>query len=143
MDLVLDASVALKIFVDEDGHQFARRLAGQCRFVAPESLLGETANALWKHERYGNISPDNARKAIESLARHTNLIPVTALIGKALTLAIDLGHPVYDCIYLAAALQLGHPIVTADRRFLERLDASIYAGRALSMEEALSRLPLV
>ena len=35
----------------------------------------------------------------------------------AVNLAIDLGHPTYDCFYLALAVQEHCPVVTADRRF--------------------------
>jgi predicted nucleic acid-binding protein len=34
-------------------------------------------------------------------------------------LATDLGHPVYDCFYLALAVQEQLPVVTADRRFYD------------------------
>jgi predicted nucleic acid-binding protein len=33
-------------------------------------------------------------------------------------LARLLDHPVYDCLYLAAALDVGAPVVTADSRFV-------------------------
>jgi predicted nucleic acid-binding protein len=35
----------------------------------------------------------------------------------ALTLAVDLDHPAYDCTYLALALDRAAFVVTADRRF--------------------------
>ncbi len=35
-------------------------------------------------------------------------------------LAIDLGHPLKDCIYLALAIELGCDLATADRRFAEK-----------------------
>jgi predicted nucleic acid-binding protein len=31
---------------------------------------------------------------------------------------MDLQHPVYDCVYLALALQRGLPLVTADQRLV-------------------------
>ena len=39
----------------------------------------------------------------------------------ALALAIELGHPAYDCAYLALALQRRSRLVTADRRLLARV----------------------
>lgn len=38
-------------------------------------------------------------------------------IDAALQLAIDLNHPIYDCLYLALAIRLDTHVVTADRRF--------------------------
>ena len=36
-------------------------------------------------------------------------------------LAVDLGHPAYDCYYLALAMQGQYPVVTADARFHDRV----------------------
>ncbi|UKJ74068.1 type II toxin-antitoxin system VapC family toxin [Azospirillum brasilense] len=40
----------------------------------------------------------------------------------AQVLALEFGHPVYDCLYLALARRLGIPVVTADRRFIQLAD---------------------
>jgi predicted nucleic acid-binding protein len=39
------------------------------------------------------------------------------LSEKAMALSFELNHWVYDCIYLACALDLGLPLLTADRKF--------------------------
>jgi predicted nucleic acid-binding protein len=41
------------------------------------------------------------------------------LAASAVRLAIDLGHPAYDCFYLALAVQEQYPLITADRRFYD------------------------
>lgn len=41
-------------------------------------------------------------------------------------LAADLDHPVYDCMYLALALQEQRPVVTGDRRFCAVVQAHPY-----------------
>ena len=48
------------------------------------------------------------------------------LVASAARLALDLDHPVYDCFYLALALQEQHPVVTADRRFYDIVRAHPY-----------------
>ena len=56
--------------------------------------------------------------------------PVT--VSPALSIAQDLQHTVYDCAYLAVALEAGCPVVTADRRFATVAAAHPYlAGRVV------------
>lgn len=45
------------------------------------------------------------------------------LAASATRLAVDLDHPVYDCFYLAIAVQEQYPVVTADLRFHDVLRA--------------------
>jgi hypothetical protein len=42
------------------------------------------------------------------------------LVTDALALSLRLKHPAYDCFYLALARQAGCPLVTADKRLVER-----------------------
>jgi predicted nucleic acid-binding protein len=46
-----------------------------------------------------------------------------------LELAIDLGLPIYDCIYLALAESADDGFLTADGRFIRALDGTPYAER--------------
>ena len=99
---VVDASVAVKWLVTEAFSAEATRLldAG-LTLIAPELLFAEAANALWAICRRGDIA-------------------------SASRLAIDLDHPVYDCFYLALAVQEQYPVVTADRRFYDAVSAHPY-----------------
>jgi len=46
------------------------------------------------------------------------LVPVEDLRNRALELAIELDHPIYDCFYLALAERERCPLVTADKRLV-------------------------
>ncbi len=59
----------------------------------------------------------------------------------ALEIAIEIAHPIYDCVYLALAQRLGRTLVTADRRFLRSLAGSDHAGRAMSLDDFAGNLP--
>ena len=66
------------------------------------------------------------------LLHNTNseINPSRLVVEQALSLANQLNRPVYDCLYLALALEADRPLVTADRRFVERVEASgIAPGR--------------
>jgi len=43
------------------------------------------------------------------------------MLSRAFTLALDLAEPIYDCIYLAAALATDRRLITADERFAAKV----------------------
>ena len=56
MTVVIDASVALKWFVEEQGtDQAAALLAGNDLLIAPDLIVAEVANAGWKAVRTGTM----------------------------------------------------------------------------------------
>ena len=104
MRLVIDASVALKWVLQEPESEAAIRLRDE-DLIAPALWLIEAANALWRHARLGQITVDQAlEQYAELLNAPVGSLPIEPHIGPALRLAIDIGHPIYDCLYLAVAL---------------------------------------
>ncbi|HKS89888.1 MAG TPA: type II toxin-antitoxin system VapC family toxin, partial [Stellaceae bacterium] len=57
-------------------------------------------------------------------------VALEAHLESALKIALQLEHPIYDCLYLAVALHHNTNVVTADRRFFAAVERSAYAGRA-------------
>ncbi|HEY3950080.1 type II toxin-antitoxin system VapC family toxin [Phenylobacterium sp.] len=124
MSIVIDASVALKWVLDEPGKEAADALLDE-ELIAPALWLLEAANALWKRAQRREIS---AMEATERLLELYNApVAATAIaddLSAAADLANDLGHPVYDCLYLALAIRENTYVVTADRRFHAVADQS-------------------
>ena len=105
IDIVVDSSVALKWLVREQDSELAIRLLSPAvRRLAPDLLLVEVANALWKNERLKRIDPAIARRGVAELPRFfTEFFSAHDLVADASSLARDLDHPVYDCLYIIAA----------------------------------------
>ncbi len=124
MTLVVDASVALKWVLDEPGQEAADALL-QEELIAPALWLVEAANALWRRVQRREISGEEAQ---ERLAELFNAPVTTTSIEDDLPAAADLanrlGHPVYDCLYLALALRENTHVVTADARFHAAVEQS-------------------
>jgi predicted nucleic acid-binding protein len=117
MSLVIDASVALKWVLDEPGGAEAEALLDQA-LIAPGLWLIEAANALCKRAGRGEISPDEAAERLQALLNAPVATPRTEDdLASALSLANQLAHPVYDCLYLALAIREDTQVVTADTRF--------------------------
>jgi predicted nucleic acid-binding protein len=113
---IVDASVGVKWVVDETDTDVARSLA-TCQLHAPNLFPIECANILWKKVRIRDLTRRNALDYLDLLQQApVAIVPAYDLMAEALELALDLQHPVYDCVYLALALQRGVPLVTADQR---------------------------
>lgn len=113
---VVDASVAIKWVVEEEGSDRARLLAS-AKLEAPDLLPIECANILWRKVRLGDLRGEGATERLALLLRSpVTLIGSRELLDAALRLSLDLGHPVYDCLYLALAIRDAIPLLTADRR---------------------------
>jgi predicted nucleic acid-binding protein len=120
MTIVVDASVAVRWFLDVPGSEKAYRLIEhEDRILAPDLVMAETASALWKAVRFAGLKPATAAEAIAAAgAAFHELVPARTLADRALAIALDLRHPVYDCFYLALALARASRLVTADDRLL-------------------------
>lgn len=118
--LILDASVAIKLVVREEGSEAAAALLDGRPLYAPALMRIEAANALWSMARRRLIPAGGAADALDLLLRMPLASPPQGVdpTAEALRLAALLDHPVYDCVYLSLAATLRLPVVTADRRFL-------------------------
>ncbi len=114
--LLLDASVAIKVVVAEADSELALRVLDHA-LVAPDLLMAECGNILWKKVRRDEMPAEAADQAAAALlALRVEILPASRFLPGALRRAIRVGHPVYDCLYAEAAATLGLPLVTADRR---------------------------
>ncbi|HTT84426.1 MAG TPA: type II toxin-antitoxin system VapC family toxin [Rhizomicrobium sp.] len=121
--LVIDASVAIKWIVEEEGTPEALALRHKAKLIAPDFLAAECANILWKKVQRKELTSKEAHLAARLLqAADIELLPMRPLLEAATKLAIALDHPAYDCIYLALAVEKDCKLVTADERLLRRLE---------------------
>lgn len=135
MTLVVDASVALKWVLAEPGQDAADALLDE-DLIAPSLWLLEAANALWRRSLRGELSAGEAEERLSELFNApVTSIPIEDDLSRAAALAQRLGHPVYDCLYLALAVREQTQVVTADRRFWTIAQAAPdLAGRVRLLE---------
>ncbi|MBX9700785.1 MAG: type II toxin-antitoxin system VapC family toxin [Acetobacteraceae bacterium] len=120
--LVLDASALAMMLLRETGWERVFALLAEEEPIAPDLLVAETANALWRRVRLGHRTPEEARALMAgAMAPILRLYPMAPLRAQALDLAMRRDHPAYDCFYVALAVREAVPLVTADRRLAERL----------------------
>ncbi len=124
MTWVVDASVAIKWFIAEPGHETALAVMERGALAAPELLLAEVTNVAAKKARRGEIAAETARAIDKALgSRFVDLYPLEPLSGGALDLALALEHHLYDCLYLTLAQRLSTAFLTFDAKFHAKAEA--------------------
>jgi len=130
---VVDASVAVKWVVNEPHSEAAAALLDRpMRWLAPRLMLIEAAAALRRKAADGELRPAAAATSLAALldAARQGVIRLAddeELVSSALLLALDLGHKLPDCVYLALAEREGCSLSTGDSR-LARLAQSRNVG---------------
>lgn len=137
--VIVDTSIAIKWFAPEDDSELADKLIGS-GLIAPDFLLAELGNVLWKKARIGQMEPDQAHAALGSVSAVVSLLPMISFIPTAFEIALELNRPVYDCIFIAVATAYDDPLVTADVRLLKRLTTSRFAPLVLTLEQAVNHV---
>jgi predicted nucleic acid-binding protein len=128
--IVVHASVAVKWILRENNSDEADALLDHDGLIAPAIWLAEAANALWRRARMAEITGEEAsERLIELLQAPLASVAIQSHLDHALKLATTIGHPIYDCPYLALALHHDTHVVTADRRFAAVAARPELAGR--------------
>jgi predicted nucleic acid-binding protein len=139
--LVIDASIAIKWVVEEHGTPEALILRQKARLIAPELLVAECANILWKKVKRNELLKEEALLAARLLqGAEIELFPTRSLFEAATRMSIEIDHPAYDCLYLAVAVEKECLFVTADESLLRKLNEDrqhALRGRAISLIEAV------
>jgi predicted nucleic acid-binding protein len=127
LNLIVDTSVVVKWFVDEDGFIDARKLLvpGLTR-IAPELVIVETANVLQRKARVGQLDDMQAAVAVANTGRFfARLVPSIDLVEPAFAMSRRLDHSVYDCMFLTLALsEPDGRLVTSDAKFASKATAA-------------------
>lgn len=131
MNLVVDASVAVKWVVPEEQEAAAEALLfSGAQWIAPEFLLVEVGNVLRTKMRNQQLELSQSRTGLDFIAATVvRFVSDGDLARRAFEIAVDMNHSIYDCLYLACAEREKVQMVTADRRFAGKLNGSPYMRR--------------
>jgi predicted nucleic acid-binding protein len=121
---VVDASVVIKLFIDEPLSDCASALFNHPTrvYYAPGLVYAECANILWKYTKRFGMSEREANRNLEELySLALRRIPTNDCLQEALRLAMKHNISVYDACYVATAISVGAPLITADQRLIAKV----------------------
>ncbi len=132
--LVLDASVAVKwaipstseTLTGESLQLLKRYTQGEINFIVPDVFWAEVGNVLWKGVRRRRWQKAVAERAASDM-RKRNFFTVSSLdlLSDAVRIAFANDRSVYDCLYVALAIQFKIEMITADERLANALAARL------------------
>jgi len=119
---VLDCSVAAKWVLPEPDRAPAlgwleRYASGEVLLIAPDLLMAEFASLVAKRNRRKQISAGQAHEAFALMTKCApRLFDMRPRLLRALDLSLQYQLSLWDCVYLALALEHDCPVLTADLR---------------------------
>ncbi len=123
--MIIDTSVAIKMFYEEEETQNALRIfdaiAGHsARAMVPDLLFYEFANVLKSKARVPGTDVDAAITTLHELPWEV-VGPTAHLMSNALHIADVYDISVYDAAYVALAIEWDMPLITADKKLQEKV----------------------
>ena len=130
---VVDASVAVKIFVPEtlstQAQEIFTRYASEngAELFVPDFFFVECANVFWKWVQRSDYPPRHAQEHLHDLIDlGLTVLPDQIVVEETLRIALKHRITAYDACYVAAAAQLRLPLITADEKLAMKLVKSSF-----------------
>ena len=130
---VVDASVGIKLFVDEEfseqAHALFSHLAADppAELYIPDLFYIECTNILLKYtRRFGRPLEDSQADAADITLLALKATSTVELMEDALLLAAEKNLTAYDACYAVLAQKLELPLITADEQLSTAIQPSIY-----------------
>ncbi len=134
INFVLDASVAVKWMIPPAGETLTTESArllkryadGEIDFIVPDVFWAEVGNVLWKGVRQRRWAQGVAESAAAEMSQQKFFtVSSLSLLSEALKIAFAHERSVYDCLYVALAIQSNTDMITADERLANALAARL------------------
>lgn len=132
---VVDASVGIKLFVEEEFSDKVERFFDQLvekpsvEFYVPDLFYIECANILLKYTRRFNRPLEDAQADLIDLNKLVlKTTPSADLIEDALLLASVKNLSAYDASYAVLAQKLDIPLITADAYLARSIEWAVWIG---------------
>ena len=115
--LIIDSSTIIKFVSRESGWEDAQHYVSEASTI--QLALVELGSGMRKKIRNKEIDTDIALQYIRDYSKSAILLDDRQYAAAAFEISIKKNISVYDCFFVAAALQEGYDLVSSDRNQLE------------------------
>ncbi len=128
-EIVIDASVVVKWFIEENGSDKARLLRdkfidGKIELIVPSLLYFEVLNALKYSQLFDASELNDAGESLENYG--FKVITIKKEIRKLMIkFAVDHEISIYDASYLGLSIGLEKVFITADDKTIKKLPSTL------------------
>ncbi len=133
--VVVDASVGIKLFVEEEFSERANALFSyltaepSAELNVPDLFYIECANILLKYtRRFGRSLADSQEDVADLKLLALKVTSTADLMEDALLLASAKNLTAYDACYAVLAQKLDVPLITADEPLVQATDSAVFLG---------------
>lgn len=145
---VVDASVAIKWYVPETlseqaDHLLEESATAGVMLLAPDLIIAEMGNIVWKKHRLGELKPTEAQQILIEIQEHLpiRLSASSLLLQGAWEIARLYERSMYDALYLALAEERRAIFITADERIVNALSHAPLAERVRWLGDWVDQKP--
>ena len=132
---VVDASVGIKLFVEEEFSEHAHAMFSYltadppAEFYIPDLFYIECANILLKYtRRFGRSMEDSQADMADLKLLSLKSTSTADLMEDTLLLATEKKLTAYDACYAVLAEKLDIPLITADGQMAQAIESAIFLG---------------
>lgn len=134
---VVDSSIAAKWFLPETHSIHALRLLGaEHELLAPDLIVAELGNVLWKRWLRGDLERESAVSVLADFTRMPlGIVSGVHLCEATAAIAMEYRRSFYDSMYLALAVKSNCRMVTADEKLYNALAETPMARHLLRIDD--------
>ena len=138
---MVDTSVALKVYLEEDLADEAQRVLdagrdGDAELLAPTLILPEFRHALTRRVRREDITASEAQEMWESLGDWPlDYFEIGPFMPRAAEISGETGCTVYDAIFVALAEYEEVVVLTADGKLIKAFEGTDFATFLWSLDK--------
>lgn len=119
---VIDASVVIRSALKLEKYRDSDRVLEHYQPVLLDHALLECGNTFRRYVKARQITAEKGGAILRTLHESYTFLPATQFVDSAFELSTAHDHALYDCLYIALAIESNAPLATADKKLCRKFE---------------------